>query len=74
MIQLIGLRAARGRRLLSQAELAELSGVSKNTIHRLETGTSEARGRTIRKLAAALDIQPDVLWSEDGSADVKRAA
>jgi transcriptional regulator with XRE-family HTH domain len=51
----------RRRRYLSQAELAEKSGVAKNTIHRLETGDATPQLRTIRKLAEALGVTPDEL-------------
>jgi transcriptional regulator with XRE-family HTH domain len=39
-------------------ELEELSGVSYNTIWRLETGKTGAQPRTIRKIAGALGVEP----------------
>ena len=40
---------------LSIDELAELSGVNRNTIWKLEAGESTARGNTIRKLLDVLE-------------------
>ncbi len=58
MVDLKALAEVRRKKLLSQAELAERAGVSKNTIHRIETGASLAQGRTVRKLAEALGVEP----------------
>ena len=52
------LRELRLTRLLSMRELEELSGVSYNTIWRLETGRTGAQPRTIRRIAAALGVEP----------------
>jgi DNA-binding XRE family transcriptional regulator len=49
------LRIVRDSRTLSQSELAELANVAKGTIVRLEGG-GEAQPRTVRKLAAALQV------------------
>lgn len=44
-------------------ELAALAGVGSQTIWRLESGqTREVRVTTVRKLAAALEIDPADLW------------
>ena len=43
---------------LTQEELAQRSGVARNTISRLETGEQPARPRTARKLADALGVTP----------------
>ncbi len=51
------LREAREAALLSQRELSEISGVSADTITRLETEEATAYGRTIRRLAAALSLE-----------------
>lgn len=56
--------------MLSQRDLAERSGVSQNTIVRIEAG-EDARYVTARKLAAALDVQPYELTS---AAEGKAAA
>lgn len=55
------LRGFREQRVLSIRELEEVSGVSYNTIWRLETGRTEAHPRTIRKLAQALGTDPSAL-------------
>ena len=55
------LRELRQRRVLSMRELEGLSGVSYNTIWRLENGFTEARPRKIRRLAAALGMKPEEL-------------
>ena len=63
------LKELRRRKMLSMRELEGLSGVSYNTIWRLETGrTSEARPRSIRSLAGALGVEPHELLKE-GSED-----
>ena len=55
------LRELRRRRVLTLRELEEKSGVSYNTIWRIENGYREARPSTIRKLAAALGIEAEEL-------------
>jgi transcriptional regulator with XRE-family HTH domain len=57
----IKLRYWRLRRVLTQEELAERSGVAEATISRIESGHQEARISTTRKLAAALEIEPGEL-------------
>lgn len=52
------LRAVRERVALTQAELAEKSGVSRTTIATAEEGKNEPYPRTVRKLAAALGVKP----------------
>ncbi len=61
------LRAVRERRALSQRDLADLAGVSKNTIHRLERGISQVQPRTLRKLARALALEPSELLDESAT-------
>jgi transcriptional regulator with XRE-family HTH domain len=46
----------RVEKMLSQEDLHQLSGVSRDTISRLERGESQAQYRTIRKLADALEV------------------
>lgn len=55
------LRDLRRRAIMSQEELAEKSGVARDTISKLETGQRRAYPSTIRKLAAGLDVQPQML-------------
>ncbi len=52
------LRELRRLRVLTLRELEEESGVSYNTIWRLENGYRQARPSTIRRLAAALGVEP----------------
>jgi transcriptional regulator with XRE-family HTH domain len=55
------LKELRKERVLSLRELEEKSGVSYNTIWRLEDGRQGAHPRTIRKLADALEVAPSEL-------------
>ena len=55
------LRELRRRRVLTLEELAERAGVGRNTIWRLEHGVMGAQPRTIRKLAKALNVEPEEL-------------
>lgn len=70
--RLPGLKRAREAVPMTQEELATASGVSRITIARLETGRSEARPATTRRLAAALKVKPAALMADgegrDGSA------
>jgi transcriptional regulator with XRE-family HTH domain len=52
------LKELRRERVLSLRELEERSGVSYNTIWRIEDGRQGAHPRTIRKLADALGVEP----------------
>jgi transcriptional regulator with XRE-family HTH domain len=57
----------RTERVMSLRELAERAGVSKDTIWRLESGTStNAHPSTIRKLAKALEVEPKELTGTEG--------
>lgn len=60
------LRELRRQRLLSQAELARLSGVGEVTINRIERGHVEPRLSTLRRLAIALQVSPEELLAEGG--------
>ena len=55
------LRDVRRRAVMSQEDLAERSGVARDTISKLETGQRGAYPSTIRKLAAGLDVEPRML-------------
>lgn len=61
------LKELRRKRVLSLRELEEKSGVSYNTIWRLEDGRQGAHPRTLRKLAAALDVEPSELIKAGGN-------
>ena len=71
------LRLVRQEAVMSQEELAERSGVARDTISKLETGRRGAYPSTIRKLAAGLDVQPQMLMGgveyldEDAVGDAK---
>ena len=62
------LRDIRKRALLTQQELADKSGVGVTTIIRIENNQVEPQGRTIRKLAEALDVEPHELVKEASDA------
>ncbi|MBA3953034.1 MAG: helix-turn-helix transcriptional regulator [Rubrobacter sp.] len=58
------LREIRKRRFLTQGELAARARVGVNTIIRIERNQVEPQGRTIRKLADALDVAPSDLLED----------
>ena len=60
------LRELRRRRVLTLEELAQKAGVGRNTVWRLEHGVMGAHPRTIRKLAKALDVEPEELVRTEG--------
>jgi transcriptional regulator with XRE-family HTH domain len=60
------LRDLRKRALLTQKELADKSGVGVTTIIRIERNQVEPHGRTIRRLAEALDVAPEELVKTGG--------
>lgn len=57
----VNVRTARKRALLTQHGLATLSQVSRPTIARIERGDWLPQFRTVRKLAAALNVEPEAL-------------
>ena len=60
------LRDLRQERALSQRALSELSGVSPDTIGRVERGNRRAYPSTARKLAGALGVEPrELMRSRD---------
>ncbi len=63
----IRLREVRLAKLLTQEEVAQRAGLSEATVNRIETGSHEARISTVRKLAAALEVDPTVLIIASGS-------
>jgi transcriptional regulator with XRE-family HTH domain len=46
---------------MSQQDLAKKSGVARDTISKLESGRRKAYPVTIRKLAAGLELEPQML-------------
>ena len=61
------LKALRHQRVLTLRELEQRSGVAYNTIWHLENGKRGAQPRTLRKLASALDVEPEELVKTGGS-------
>lgn len=55
------LRDLREARLLTQRELSELTGVTHATISRIESGLQRPEMRTLRKLAAGLGVEPEMM-------------
>jgi transcriptional regulator with XRE-family HTH domain len=68
MTEPVGKRIHRLRRerLLSASELAQLAGISRTTLHNIETGQTqtEPRPRTLRKIAEVLDVEPRELMAD----------
>jgi len=58
------LKEVRTRRLLTQVQLAEKSGVNQVTIARIERNQVDPRFSTMRRLARALDIDPTKFLGE----------
>lgn len=65
--KLVNLRELRERAALSQGELAERAGMSKNAVGQLERGEFNPRPVTVRRLAEALDVRPEELWGGESS-------
>ena len=61
--------AARG---LTLAQLAERAGVPLTTVVKLDADTVRAHPRTLRRLAAALDLAPEALRGEFAAAHRRR--
>lgn len=55
------LKELREEKVISQRDLADKSGVHWRTIYRFENGHGTPTFRTIRKLAAALDVDPEII-------------
>jgi transcriptional regulator with XRE-family HTH domain len=55
------LRVFRRRAVMSQDQLAQKSGVARDTISKLETGKRKAYPSTIQKLAGGLSVEPRML-------------
>jgi len=66
------LRRLRLERFYSQAELARRSGLHALTITRLENGRTAPSTRTVRALAAALEVAPIDLASPEEVAEADR--
>ncbi len=68
-MELPGLRATRLRRLMTQDDLADATGMTKASISRLETGATKARVSTVRRLIAALSVESDQLTTTSEPTD-----
>lgn len=55
------LRVFRQKAVMSQDQLAQKSGVARDTISKLETGKRKAYPSTIQKLAGGLSVEPRML-------------
>jgi transcriptional regulator with XRE-family HTH domain len=55
------LKRARDEKLLTAAQLAELSGVSRDTISRAENSKTGIRQTSIKKMARVLGVDPKEL-------------
>jgi transcriptional regulator with XRE-family HTH domain len=58
------LRRERERRAWSQGELAREAGMSRTSVSNLEGAKHGAYPGTVRKLAAALGVEPTALYGE----------
>ena len=65
MVKLTRLKAIRERRALSQQELAQLAGLTRVTITRLESGVTQPYPKTTRKLAEVLGVNPEDIMGPD---------
>ncbi len=60
------LKELREQSLLTQAELGEAAGVSRDQVSRIERDEVDPRFSTIRKLARALKVDPRELTQQGG--------
>ena len=58
------LKRLRHRRALSLTDLARMTQLGRVTINRIENGKQQPRPQTIRRLAAALQVEVEDLTSE----------
>ena len=60
------IKELRTRKGFSQDELAETAQINLRTVQRIESGETEPRGDTLKRLAHALNVTPDELidWAE----------
>jgi transcriptional regulator with XRE-family HTH domain len=65
VVKLARLKRARERAALSQEELAKKAGVSRVTVARVEACLDDPQPRTVRKLAAALGVEPEALMERE---------
>ncbi len=58
MPRAVPLALLRRRRVLTQRQLAERAGITHATVVALEKGRGRPQATTMRKVAAALDVEP----------------
>lgn len=60
------LKELRSRKGLSQEQLSDIAKINLRTVQRIESGETEPRGDTLKRIALALNITPDELidWAE----------
>jgi transcriptional regulator with XRE-family HTH domain len=68
------LRELRLRRALTLRELGDLSGVAYDSINAIELGKQQPRPSTVRRLAAALGVNPEVFFTDLEEDEGKAAA
>ena len=56
---MVTLKQARSRRMLTVRQLAERSGVSAETIFRIERGSTTPRPHVVHRLSDALGLRPE---------------
>jgi len=66
-VVLVKLRQVRERLFVTQAELAERTGISEATLSRIENGLQRPRISTVRKIADALGVRPEELVDWDAA-------
>ncbi len=66
------LLAVRKKVGLTQAEVAEMAGLSDRTYADIERGTVNMRAETMLKICAALHITPDEILTEESSLERKQ--
>ncbi len=64
------IREARERAVLEQTELAQLAGIARVTLWEIEHGRRRPRPPTIRKIAAALGVNPSDLLDSPPAASL----
>lgn len=67
------IRYWRNRRAINQGELAEMVGISQNSLSRIETGEHRPRNTTLRKIADALKVPVEDLTAPSDEAKVAGA-
>jgi transcriptional regulator with XRE-family HTH domain len=65
------IKELRNRKGFSQEELSEKTGISLQTIQRIENGEEEPRGDSLKRLATVLEVSPDEIvdWTIQGKID-----